>query len=148
MRAVEREIGLPVIELQSVEADDVGVATQVLAMAGAALTGAGVGHQRMVAAMLAQVGGDVLVTDEAQLVLTPAVTSIVAGTALVLGLGVLGTHLAWLEQRLDRGGTRGFGADAHKRRDHGNRQEPFMSPPFHPRSVELCRDHMHRACNQ
>jgi len=53
--------------LQPVQANDVGVAAQVLAMTGAALTGTAIGHQPVITVMLAQIGSHVLVTGEAQL---------------------------------------------------------------------------------
>lgn len=112
VRALEREIGLPMIELPPVQAHNVGVAAQMFAVTGRALTRAGVRHQPMIAAVLVQVGGDVLMTRQAQLVLARPVAAIVACPALLFGFCVPGNDLTRLEQRLDRGGMRADGPEA------------------------------------
>ncbi len=89
------------------EAHDVGLTPQVFAVAGIALAALGIGHQAMQAAVAADVGGDFLVTGQAQRGLSIAIAAIVAIGAFLLVLGMLGTQLAGIEQGFERRRGRG-----------------------------------------
>src|SRR5262252_320150 len=105
VRALQRVVGAIVIELLAAEFDDVGVAPEMLRVAGAAFGGFDGGEVAMVAAVLAHIRRDVFVAGEAESRLAAAVGAIVAVRAVVLVLGVRGRQLAGHEERL---GVHGF----------------------------------------
>jgi len=100
MRTLQRVVGVVVIELLAAQLDDVGVAPEVLGVAGATLGGVDTRQSAVEAAMLPDIGRDLLVTVEAQAGLATAVGAVVALRALLFVLGVRAGQLAGHEQRL------------------------------------------------
>jgi hypothetical protein len=87
------------VELLAAELDDVGFPAQVLRMTGSALHGRRTFELPVQPAPGAHVGGDVLVTGEAQLGLTRTIAAVMAVRARLLIFGVRGTQLARHEER-------------------------------------------------
>jgi len=100
MRSLQRVVGLVVIELLAAELDDVGVAPEVLGVAGPAFRGVDTRQSAVEAAVLPHIARDILVTVEAQAGLTTAVGAIVALRAVLFVLGVRGRQFAGHEQGL------------------------------------------------
>src|SRR3984893_11905075 len=114
VRALECEVGELMIELRAAELDDVGLAALVFRVASTALADAGVGHAAVVALMLLHVGGDILVTVQAQRSLCSNVGSVVAVRAGLFLLHMRLRHLAGHEQRLHIGAPCGFRCSSDK----------------------------------
>src|SRR5262249_22183332 len=76
VRALEREVAEIVVELLAAQFHDVGVAAEMLGVAGAAFRGLDGWKSTVETAMLAQVAFDLLVTVETQSGLTAAITAV------------------------------------------------------------------------
>src|SRR6516162_751079 len=78
MRTLQRVVSMVVIELLAAELHDVGVAPEVLGVAGTTLGGVDTRQSAVEAAMLPDIGRDLLVTVEAQAGLATAIGAVVA----------------------------------------------------------------------
>ena len=132
VRAVELIVGEVVLELLGDELDDVAGAAEMLGVAGGALRGGDSLHMAVVAALPLDVGGDLLVTIEAQLRLAGAGVggaAVMAIRALLLELGVRSAHLAGHEERLR---VHGLSApERHEPDQHSDYQQRSPSPLRH-----------------
>lgn len=107
MCAVKREIGQFVVELSATQLNDVSLASLMIRMACAALTGAGVGHEAMIAAVQTDVGSNILVTIQAQRGLRSYVGTIMTVRAALLLLDMGLSQFARHQQRFYVGGAHG-----------------------------------------
>ena len=92
MRTRQLEIGQLMIELQPVQLHDIGIASFVLGVAGAALAGPGIRHAAVISALLLYIGRDILVAVQAQRRLRPCVRTVMAIGAVGLLLDVRLAH--------------------------------------------------------
>lgn len=103
MRAVERKVAQIVREAGWIQLVDVGVAPQVLGMAAAALAGLRLWHAPVIAGLAPNVGGDLLVTVQAQRGLPITVRTIVAAAAVLLELCMRAAHRPRHDEFLETG---------------------------------------------
>ena len=104
MRTLEREVGQAMIELPAAQMHDVGVAALVLGVACAAFANTRVGHASVIAVMLPQVAGDLLMAIETQRGLRSRVGAIVTIRAVLFLLDMGARHLTRHQQCFHRGG--------------------------------------------
>ncbi len=106
VRSIEMKIGGVMVERRRGQLDDVGVPAEMFAMASLALATRDVRQAAMEAALAGDVGGDVLVTDEAQRGLTRAVATVVATRTALFEFGVRLADFSRHEQFLEAGRAR------------------------------------------
>ena len=104
MSAFERKIREPVVELGPAEPDDVGVASLVFRVTGAAFAAARIRHAAVKSQPLPQIRGDVLVAAHAQCRLGARIGAVVTVRAGFLELFVRARHFSRHQQRFDRRG--------------------------------------------
>src|SRR4029077_18760221 len=100
VHALERVLGLRVVELLAADLADVRIAPQMLGMTGMTLGILDPGQMTVESALLPQVGGDVFVAIETQLRLAIAIAAVMALRALFFVLRVRRGELAGHEQCL------------------------------------------------
>lgn len=149
VRPLQRKLRQAVIELPRIQFDDIAVAAQVFRMTGTTLRGADAGQLAVQMRLRVDVGGDLLVTIEAQPCLSGAVAAVMALRALLLVLLVRVGELTGHQQRfrIDRD-------SALRRRQTGNQhnqKQRTMDTSQHGRagqSVDVDRNHVNYSCNE